>query len=66
MHERPSTTERQRGSFKARLSLNGSLLVPSCGSTESVRFISVSISAELLLTGSDDLSGLWEKRHLVR
>ena len=33
---------------------------------ESVRFVSVSISAELVLTVSDDLSGLWEKRHLVR
>ena len=58
--------ERRRGSFKARLSSNGRLPVPYCGFTENVRSISVNISGELLLTGFDYLSGLREKRHLVR
>jgi hypothetical protein len=56
--------ERQRGSFKARLSSNGSLPAPYYGSTENVRFFI--ISGERLLTDSDYLSGLREKRHLVR
>jgi hypothetical protein len=56
--------ERQRGSFKDRLSSNGSLLVLYCGSTENVRFCIV--SGKRLLTDSDYLSGLWKKRHLVR
>ena len=56
--------ERQRGSFKVRLSSNGSLLGPYCGSTENVR--SAIISDERLLTDSKYLSGLWEERHLVR
>ena len=58
--------ERQRGSFKARLSFNGSLLGPYYGSMENVRHSFCNYFGERLLTGSDHLSGLWEKRHLVR
>jgi hypothetical protein len=38
LQERLNIWERQRGSFKARLSSNGSRLVPYCGSTENVSF----------------------------
>ena len=38
LHNKLSTTERQCGSFKARLSPNGSLEAPYCGYTENVRF----------------------------
>ena len=57
-------TERLCGSFKAGLSSNGSLLAPYCGFTENVCY--GIIAGKRLLTDSDYLSGLWEKRHLVR
>ena len=57
-------TERLYGSFKAGSSSNGSLLAPFYGSTENVRFCHY--LRERLLTDSDYLSGLREKRHLVR
>ena len=59
-------TERLCGSFKAGSLSNGSPLAPYYGSTENVRFCYYCISGERLLTDSDYLSGLWEKRHLVR
>ena len=50
----------------ARLSSNGSLLVRYYGFTENVRHGFCYYFGERLLIVSDYLSGLWEKRHLVR
>src|SRR6266702_6052821 len=63
LHEELITRARLCGSFKAVSSLSGSLLAPSCGSTENVR--SYQFLDSLLLTVSDFRSGLWEKHYLV-